>query len=173
MLEGSRPVRSRKNFLKLMPLWISFAFLSSFDDGFVVEAFSVPDVNSSSRARSCIISVPLGRTVEEYSTALHAASPRRQSTTNRQYGHNITSNTARDSAVIAEWEPVSELERRIEEGIHYQHFTEDDFEEDTDNPSRNENNVYGVFVGYSVTPEERSRLKSANIPDEFDDKFSP
>lgn len=29
--------------------------------------------------------------------------------------------TARESAVIVEWEPVSELERRIEDGVHYEH----------------------------------------------------
>eukprot|EP01083_Nonionella_stella_P200146 733268_1 len=182
MIEGSTPVQSSKNFLNLMSIWTSIAILSPFRDGSLVEAFSIPDANSSSRSinRCRTISGPLGRTIsiEEYSTALHAASPRRQSTTNRQYGQNlnIPSNTARDSAVIAEWEPVSELERRIEEGMHYQHFVEDEFEEehsDTNNTPWNGNNVNGVFVGYSVTAEERSRLKSANIPDDFDDNVSP
>ena len=34
----------------------------------------------------------------------------------------ILSRTARESAVIVEWEPVSELERRIEDGVHYEHY---------------------------------------------------
>uniref|UniRef100_A0A7S3PYR1 Uncharacterized protein n=1 Tax=Chaetoceros debilis TaxID=122233 RepID=A0A7S3PYR1_9STRA len=180
MVEGSTPVQSSK---KLMLIWMSIACLSPFDyEGLLVEAFSIPDANNISRSigRCRAISGPLSRTIsiEEYSTALHAASSRRQSTANRQYGQNqnIPSNTARDSAVIAEWEPVSELERRIEEGIHYQHLAEDEFEEhsdDTNNTPWNGNNVNGVFVGYSVTPEERSRLKSANIPDDFDHNVSP
>ena len=31
-----------------------------------------------------------------------------------------------EGAILVEWEPISELERRIEDGIHYEHFP--DFE---------------------------------------------
>lgn len=44
---------------------------------------------------------------------------------NNSYHNNkkgILSRTARESAVIVEWEPVSELERRIEDGVHYEHY---------------------------------------------------
>ena len=34
--------------------------------------------------------------------------------------------TAMEGAILVEWEPISELERRIEDGIHYEHFP--DFE---------------------------------------------
>ena len=34
--------------------------------------------------------------------------------------------TAMESAILVEWEPISELERRIEDGVHYEHFP--DFE---------------------------------------------
>ncbi len=89
-----------------------------------------------------------------------------------QYGpsssQNIPSSTARESAVIVEVEPISELERRIEEGMNYKHFSEENKEKDgrhRDMPS-NEESARGVFVGYFVTSEERTRLKSANVIDE-------
>jgi len=88
-------------------------------------------------------------------------------------------NTAIEAAVVVEWEPVtlSELERRIDEGINYQctnrekdrdcdgdgdtHFKRDLVEEDRHQ---------GIFCGYKVTEEEAKRLKSAD-PDDYD--YSP
>jgi len=99
----------------------------------------------------------------------------------RSSSKGVPSNTAREAALIVEWEPVSELQRRIDEGIHYQH----DIDEHVGNPkskrrNRNgggagagagaggnkEDSVDGVFCGYRVTVEEVSRLKSAN-PDDY------
>ena len=83
------------------------------------------------------------------------------------------SSTARDSAVSVEWEPLSELQRRIDEGVHYEHWVEE-----TDKPRRRRStqapangSVRGVFCGYRVTSEERTRLKSAD-PDQVIDDYS-
>jgi hypothetical protein len=74
------------------------------------------------------------------------------------------SQTARESAVRVEWEPVSELERRIEDGIHYQHWPEKRRQyhqkADPDAPIRQ-----GVFCGYITTQEDYKRLKSADPDD--------
>ena len=94
-------------------------------------------------------------------------------------GNGNTFKTARESAVIVEWEPVSELERRIDEGIHYQHYNiEDDFETSTPQSKGFYNSgsgtnranieiesVRGVFCGIASTREEINRLKSANPDD--------
>jgi len=86
----------------------------------------------------------------------------------------ILSSTARESAVIAEWEPILELQRHIEEGgfgrshgygsdgergrgggeIGQDH----DWVEETDGIQV----VDGVFCGYRFTKEECIRLRSAN-----------
>mmetsp|Transcript_19663 Transcript_19663/g.48341 ORF Transcript_19663/g.48341 Transcript_19663/m.48341 type:complete len:138 (+) Transcript_19663:141-554(+) len=85
------------------------------------------------------------------------------------WGHSrgVPSKTARESACNVEWEPMSELERRIEDGIHYEHIP--------NHYSQNHGNPYsrtaskdgvpysqGVFVGYRMTEEEYGRLKSAD-----------
>ena len=87
--------------------------------------------------------------------------------------HRNNLNTARESAVIVEWEPVSELQRRIDEGTHYQHFEEDNgsrsannTEQDGTNGVEDEVRHRGVFCGYRTTQEEISRLKSAD-PDDY------
>jgi hypothetical protein len=54
------------------------------------------------------------------------SSPSSSSSYNSKTNKNgILSPTARESAVIVEWEPVSELQRRIEDGIHYEHYEYD------------------------------------------------
>uniref|UniRef100_A0A7S2US66 Uncharacterized protein n=1 Tax=Attheya septentrionalis TaxID=420275 RepID=A0A7S2US66_9STRA len=84
------------------------------------------------------------------------------------------SSTARESAVVVEWEPVSELQRRIDEGVHYEHWME--FGSDQAASRRREANarrnefdstphVSAVFCGYRSSKEEHSRLKSANPSD--------
>jgi hypothetical protein len=81
---------------------------------------------------------------------------------------------------MAEWEPVSELQRRIDEGIHFEHW-----DESGGGPGRHKRahnfkahrgptsgvSVKGVFFGYRVTKEEYSRLKSAH-PDEPETDYS-
>lgn len=92
-----------------------------------------------------------------------------------------SSSTARDSALSVEWEPVPELQRRIEDGIHYEHWRNDwgsdgarhpEVVEDIDGGAEEEEAelVKGVFFGYRVTPEERARLRSAdpNEPGVYD-----
>jgi len=81
----------------------------------------------------------------------------------------VPSRTARESAYNVEWEPMSELERRIEDGVNFEYIRpavnyrqqqqqrqQHELEED-DIPS-----ARGVFVGYRFTDEEYKRLKSAN-----------
>lgn len=88
--------------------------------------------------------------------------------------HRNISNTARESAVIAEWEPVSELQRRIDDGTHYQHFEEDSGSCDNGHANgthgvhgvEDEVRHRGVFCGYRATDEELVRLKSAD-PDDY------
>lgn len=96
-------------------------------------------------------------------TTLHATPP-----PNNANGRS--SSTARDSAAHVEWEPLTELQRRIEDGVNYGHWPDDeafrgDFA-DEDEPER----VQGVFFGYRVTKEDYDRLKSAHPddPDTFD-----
>jgi hypothetical protein len=71
-----------------------------------------------------------------------------------------SSKTARESAVNVEWEPMTELERRIEDGVNYDHFdytNARDGRAECDGPT-----VQGVFCGYRYTDDEYDRLKSAH-----------
>ncbi len=81
------------------------------------------------------------------------------------------SKTACESAVNVEWEPMSELDRRIEDGIHYEHIPGRyesqrqyhkakriaDTEEDDPEPVR------AVFCAYRYSEEDYNRLKSADV----------
>ena len=80
------------------------------------------------------------------------------------------SRTALENAVLVEWERRSELERRIEDGVLYEHFEEDSYPGTQQNNHRRSNKPSfqdttpksrGVFCGYRGTKEERDRLKSA------------
>lgn len=80
-----------------------------------------------------------------------------------------SSRTARESAVNIEWEPMTELERRVEDGVNYDHFdyakakraqcktSNRDGRAESDAPT-----VHAVFCGYRYTDDEYDRLKSAN-----------
>jgi hypothetical protein len=63
---------------------------------------------------------------------------------------------------------MSELERRVEDGVHYEHITSpinhrqhksesSKYPQEVDIPT-----TRGVFVGYRTTHEEYDRLKSAD-----------
>mmetsp|Transcript_26953 Transcript_26953/g.31354 ORF Transcript_26953/g.31354 Transcript_26953/m.31354 type:complete len:233 (-) Transcript_26953:142-840(-) len=102
---------------------------------------------------------------------------------NKNNRKGVLSKTARESAVIVEWEPVSELQRRIEDGIHYEHFTEYEYynndgkrkrrgsrseatsssstksREDTTNVEI----ANSIFCGFTYSEEEVQRMKSANV----------
>jgi hypothetical protein len=88
-----------------------------------------------------------------------------------------TQKTARESAVLVEWERMSELDRRIEDRVNYEHYPEQSdsnylagrknqnaagrrkvssSKEDTAPQTR------GVFCGFRTTKEEIDRLKSAD-----------
>jgi hypothetical protein len=80
----------------------------------------------------------------------------------------VSSKTARETATLVEWEPMTELERRIEDGVHYEHMPSRPNANGksrknkskavcTDSPS-----VRGIFVGYRATSEEYDRLKCAD-----------
>ncbi len=81
----------------------------------------------------------------------------------------VPSRTACEGAVNIEWEPMSELDRRIEDGIHYEHRRNhyeshsktrriDDAKDDDDSPP-----VRAVFCAYHYSEEDYNRLKSADI----------
>lgn len=72
--------------------------------------------------------------------------------------------TCREGAVIPEFEQVSELQRRIDEGIHYEH-EERYFDVQEETVFEEVTSVKGIFCGYRGTPEEKSRLKSAHPDD--------
>ena len=75
--------------------------------------------------------------------------------------------TTREAAIIVEWEPVSELERRIEEGMHYEHWATEYGSQEKAKRRTNvqTNKKRGVFCGYRVTKEEIYRLRSAHPDD--------
>ena len=80
----------------------------------------------------------------------------------------VPSKTARESAYYVEWEPMTELERRIEDGVNYEHIPVRR-KKRKDRSSRHRTTFQdsiptadGVFVGYRFTDEERNRLKSAD-----------
>ena len=88
----------------------------------------------------------------------------------RGSGAGFPSRTACDSAVNVEWEPMSELDRRIEDGIHYEHIPGHyesqrhskakriaETEEDDLEPVR------AVFCAYRYSEEDYNRLKSADV----------
>jgi hypothetical protein len=82
-------------------------------------------------------------------------------------GNARTQVTAMESAVGVEWEPVSELERRIEDGIHYEHWPSNQVRNQrvSGDDSTEIHKKRGIFCGFKVTDEEYTRLKSAD-PDE-------
>ena len=57
-----------------------------------------------------------------YTTSNNSANNFNSNSNYHKNKKGILSRTARESAVIVEWEPVSELERRIEDGVHYEHY---------------------------------------------------
>eukprot|EP00536_Pseudo-nitzschia_multiseries_P008156 jgi/Psemu1/287617/fgenesh1_pg.203_\ len=93
----------------------------------------------------------------------------------RSSGSSVPSKTACESAVNIEWEPMSELERRVEDGIHYEHIPNHyreaqqmpgchpkakrilSEEEEDDAPG-----VRAVFCAYRYSEEDYNRLKSAD-----------
>ena len=100
-----------------------------------------------------------------------SAAWRRAVNHHRHKAFSVPTQSARESAVIVEWEPMTELERRIEDGIHYDHmrqcqnqgeethsFAENGSKREETNPS-----TRAVFCGYRFSQDEYSRLKSANI----------
>ena len=99
---------------------------------------------------------PLARRIKVESNAeLFAISPG---------GSGKRDKTAIESAVNVEWEPMSELDRRIEDGVHYEHehckFSQKQPREVA--PKEDIPVARGVFCGYRITPEEYNRLKSAD-----------
>jgi len=101
----------------------------------------------------------------------------------RSSGGSVPSKTACDSAVNVEWEPMSELERRIEDGVNYEHFPAA-FHQNQNQPHHRrermpgchskakriseteDDNIPGVravFCGYRYTPEDYNRLKAADV----------
>jgi hypothetical protein len=95
-------------------------------------------------------------------------------------GTEIPSKTARESAVNVEWEPMTELERRIEDGVHYEHIpnlhhhlskqeripghrTKATIPRDNNDGDLPQ--VRAVFCGYRYTQDDYNRLQSADVVD--------
>lgn len=98
----------------------------------------------------------------------------------------VPSKTAMESAVNVEWEPMSELERRIEDGVHYEHLAPSSFGRqqrqdiagvtsrhsrttfmgsDDDGNGHHDDSLpraRGIFCGYRYTQDDYNRLKSAH-----------
>jgi len=81
----------------------------------------------------------------------------------------------RESAVLVDWDPVPEIQRRIEQGIEYEHWPEygrfgygstKSNKKWTGTASIDESHcVRAVIASLRVTTEERNRLKSAHPED--------
>jgi hypothetical protein len=102
---------------------------------------------------------PLARRIKVESDAeLFAISPG---------GSGKRDKTAIESAVNVEWEPMSELDRRIEDGVHYEHdYCKSSQKKQRKFATKEEMPVArGIFCGYRCTPEEYRRLKSADPKD--------
>jgi hypothetical protein len=85
------------------------------------------------------------------------------------YSRKAPSSTARESAVLAEFERRSELERRIQDGFTYDHFPEMSDSYVNSNQSTGSRfhhddapSARGVFCGMRTTQEDYNRLRSAN-----------
>lgn len=121
-------------------------------------------------------------------TSLSAYSPSPSGSTHSSSGWgyrsssaSVPSKTACESAVNVEWEPMSELDRRIEDGIHYEHIpTRHESEHEyqggrrmpgchskakriDDSDEDYSDRVRAVFCAYRYSAEDYNRLKSANI----------
>ena len=84
----------------------------------------------------------------------------------------VPSKTARESAFNVEWEPMTELERRIEDGVNYEHLPNEPHRRapasGKSRKSKPDDDIplaKGVFCGYRYTTEEYDRLRSARPTD--------
>jgi hypothetical protein len=74
--------------------------------------------------------------------------------------------SALEGAVLVEWEQLSELQRRIEDGVHYAHWHDYQTHQDSDRYFKDASTVHrGIFCGFLTTKEDYRRLRSAD-PDE-------
>ncbi len=142
-------------------------------------------------AESYIVVPPPMSSARHSTTALSAYSHSSGGSTHNMYSSpwgsrgntgGVPSRTACESAVNVEWEPMSELDRRIEDGINYEHTPYHyeshkryhkgsrmpgchskakrivDGEDEDDSPP-----VRAVFCAYRYSEEDYNRLKSADI----------
>jgi hypothetical protein len=119
-----------------------------------------------------IMDAPPSRTRNQGSVIQLDAIPSSSSNGFGSTARGVPSRTAMESAVNVEWEPMTELERRLEDGVNYEHFVDrpprwsshqhvsriSDSGDSADEIPR----TRGVFCGYKATEEEYNRLKSAN-----------
>mmetsp|Transcript_9399 Transcript_9399/g.28066 ORF Transcript_9399/g.28066 Transcript_9399/m.28066 type:complete len:156 (+) Transcript_9399:198-665(+) len=154
----------------MSPLASLFCFQLLF---LAVESFAVVPIGNSA----------IGQLVSSTTTSLSAYTPPTSGSSQqhaawgtRSSGSSVPSKTVCESAVNVEWEPMSELERRIEDGVHYEHIPNHyDVvqqmpgchpkakrivnEEEADNAP----GVRAVFCAYRYSEEDYNRLKSADI----------
>lgn len=111
----------------------------------------------------CLLYHPTGSFSPKY---LHARAKLRATSASDSDRHPSVkhSRTSRESAVSVEWERRTELERRLEDGVNYEHISEE-----ATTPRKRTNvtedtfpKAYGVFCGYQTTSEDYIRLRSAD-----------
>ena len=123
-----------------------------------------------------------GRNRNHHQASLLSAIP--SSSSYRNSGGSVPpSNTACESAVNVEWEPMSNLQRRIEDGVNYEHISSAANHQDesqrhtrkrmpgchskakriTENDDDDSTGVRAVFCGYRTTEADYDRLKAADV----------
>ena len=104
-------------------------------------------------------------------TQLYAIHPSSSHNGMSSASRGFPSRTAMESAVNVEWEPMTELERRLEDGVNYEHIVDPPHRASSQHTSKlngstkrfdNIPTARAIFCGYKATQEEYSRLKSAD-----------
>ena len=100
--------------------------------GTFTTAAAACDMGGSGAPRRCIpMSAPSPTALQAEAGTGTGTGPWSSSSPTSHNSHNNAGQsqrhkTAMEGAILVEWEPISELERRIEDGVHYEHFP--DFE---------------------------------------------
>ncbi len=180
LLNSNRlPITIDKSTSKMNSLFASLLYIHlclGFGEAFVGGPSPITTLQNDSRFATTALSA--------YSHSSTSGSTQNMHSTpwgSRGSSAGFPSRTACESAVNVEWEPMSELDRRIEDGIHYEHIPGHyesqrqyhkgskmpgchskakriaDTEEDDSEPVR------AVFCAYRYSEEDYNRLKSAGV----------
>ncbi len=184
---------------------LNLSLISSFDGG--VTAFGISDYGCSNKINDNLLSLLSHSRRESLSFSnrsllvLQAAASATSSSGSSSHNNNnnnnsgpssrsshaqpTTSFTARESAVLVDWEPVSELDRRIDDGMLFEHDKTTTSSSKSHQRSHRDRNNHqhsssnhqdsaatptfrGIFCGYRMTSYEYQRLKSAHPANDHD-----